>query len=269
MKVRKNKSARFSAFTLIELLVVIAIIAILAALLLPALALAKEKAKRISCANNLRQYGVALRIYANDFNDKMPGVASTGQPNGTNSGAVWPWDVPTQTVTNLTQNGTQRSIMYDPSFADQDNDLIWSFTGNSAIHVTGYAGMYPDTYFQIAYSSGSPTAWVTNLITSFSQPGKIVTDSPMLSCAIISQKAGANLGACIFNDITGGAVNANGTPFIHKTAHLNGNIPAGGNLAFLDCHVQWRKFVYNNPSTTRTGNLSGETGGGTGVYFWW
>ena len=75
----RNFLGRFAkAFTLIELLVVIAIIAILAALLLPALAAAREKARRTACMNNLKQMGIALESYSSDFNDFLPSWIGSG-----------------------------------------------------------------------------------------------------------------------------------------------------------------------------------------------
>ena len=66
------KSRKNSAFTLIELLVVVGIIAILASFLMPAIARAKESGKRIACINNMRQFGLAVMMYADENEGQFP-----------------------------------------------------------------------------------------------------------------------------------------------------------------------------------------------------
>jgi prepilin-type N-terminal cleavage/methylation domain-containing protein len=77
----KMPSDGLRGFTLIELLVVIAIIAILAALLLPALARAKSKAQQTTCISNLKQVGLALVLYSDDFAGYWPFASDSTQPD--------------------------------------------------------------------------------------------------------------------------------------------------------------------------------------------
>lgn len=70
---------RITAFTLIELLVVISIIALLVSILIPALAKARENARRAVCSNNIRQFVIGCRLYANDYNDFLPSGRSDDQ----------------------------------------------------------------------------------------------------------------------------------------------------------------------------------------------
>jgi len=80
----KTSSGRFSnqGFTLVGLIIIVAVLAILAAMLLPALASAKRKAKRINCVNNLKQDGLAFRLWEGDNGDKYPMAVSMNK-NGT------------------------------------------------------------------------------------------------------------------------------------------------------------------------------------------
>ena len=79
---------RFGGFTLIELLVVIVIIGILAGFLLPALAAAREKSKRMACSSNLRQIGAGMLAYAGDNGNHLPTAAA----NNFNNTATIQWD---------------------------------------------------------------------------------------------------------------------------------------------------------------------------------
>jgi prepilin-type N-terminal cleavage/methylation domain-containing protein/prepilin-type processing-associated H-X9-DG protein len=125
------------AFTLIELLVVIAIIAILAAMLLPALAKAKQKAAQVSCLNNQRQLGIALLMYAEDYNDIMPSDASRIGPH--QEDWIW-WNDPANPASKTTLLQSIKSstnIMRCPM--DRVGKIIIPGTYQFSYSINGYS----------------------------------------------------------------------------------------------------------------------------------
>lgn len=222
------------AFTLIELLVVIAIIAILASMLLPALSSAKEKGRRTRCLSNLRQVGIASRLYADENNDHLPPM-SARTASGQVANGFWPWDMPTPVAQAMLNLGFQRGILYCPSFVDQNTDELWEF--NSSYKVLGYAFATKD----------APRVRATNQFEKIT-PLRIIEGSRQdiaitPAQAVITADATLSLGANErdrsqnnYTDVRGGWQKA------HRAAHLQGEMPAGGNLLFMDSHVEWRNF---------------------------
>lgn len=244
-----NKNVR-KGFTLIELLVVIAIIAILAAMLLPALARAKEKALKASCMSNERQWGLALTMYLDDNRGIFP-LAKI--PNGTaNSPGGYDEDSPRWSdMIAFHAAGQGDSVWYNalPTYAG--GKPMWevatdptAFIGSKSIHTCPSAASLPpdfDPMTRIIFNYGMNYKGITGL------PG--VAYGTNFNVSVVK-----NPSAFVF--VSDVRAHASETPFYGTTpgnelgcshcwvAQLSSRHVAGADLNFGDGHVGYFKYSY-------------------------
>jgi prepilin-type N-terminal cleavage/methylation domain-containing protein/prepilin-type processing-associated H-X9-DG protein len=256
-------------FTLIELLVVISIIALLMGILMPALQRAREQARRQSCAVRVRQHVLANILYGNDNDSKLP-LPTT--PGG------WLQDIAINTVHFMLETGMTREMFYCPSnFNHQKyNDLFWMYDnkswdgkkfadyGSGDFIVSGYCYiMELSTYKDnppivrpdiVRYAGdGFQKEWLKTAADSKPSARELCIDS-IMGMPESGTRYGRN-----FGEVPGGIYSESGV--YDQSSHLVSNeVPAGGNIGFLDAHVEWRHFdpdMDNGVATPRYGDTPG------------
>jgi prepilin-type N-terminal cleavage/methylation domain-containing protein/prepilin-type processing-associated H-X9-DG protein len=218
---RKNEGGKIlrSAFTLIELLVVVAIIAVLAAILFPVFARARENARRASCMSNMKQIGLGIMMYTQDYDERYPSQASA---------APSPYaELLSSPVTYSTQNWITSIYPYVKS---------WQLF--KCPSTTDFARTPPTA----PGTSGTPS---TNSNTGYMANG-VVIKSGGRAMASIPNPAGIVMLGEITNSYSYALIrpcySGSTSNFIYwNYAGVNEIHFDGGNLAFADGHVKWRK----------------------------
>ena len=233
---KSSEPRRLPAFTLIELLVVIAIIAILAALLLPALAGAKERAKRSGCVSNIRQFLLATHMYGNDNDQRLPsGASDSNTPNGVldDSIPILSGNIRTQMI----QYAGSYKIMGCPSLGAPFNTADGFYqSGYGYVIGYNYLGGHANTPWPLLPTGGE--AWfspqkLTEVSTNVGPASPLFTDmndwSPGYGGSVVPHGRGGAVQAA--GDFSNG--NANGA----SSADLGAT---GGNIGKLDGSVSWQ-----------------------------
>ncbi len=233
-----------AAFTLTELSVVLVMVALLALVSVPALATTKGQTRIAQCADNLKQFALALQMFGADNNDRQP----------SSTGGNWAWDLSWSAGNSVTQYLSFKKL-YCPGtgvrFSDQDNANLWNF-GPSYLHVAGYLTTFPGTTIISSNQNATLTPQRISSLPAPSASQRVLAADATISGSTSDNHAGFVAGAKYnFTQVVGGY------SLPHLSPHLNGLVPAGGNVAMLDGHVQWRKFLDMDQRAT------------IGSGFWW
>jgi len=240
------------AFTLIELLVVIAIIAILAAMLLPALASAKEKALRIKCTNSLRQVGIGMNIYASDNQDYVP---QRSWPQNQNPWQTYEACRVTPGTGNITRGLYNLGLLFSTKAIPNAEVFYCPSLGKAGAKGTysyyTYAGFWPST--PLTDPGGEPEDNVRTGYNYYPQPSQMEKvqgyDVPALKYqsvdfAVGSLKSPVPLKVSQMNPNK--SVSVDSLNSLESLGHRNGRNPGGVNVLFGDAHVNFNSVRANS-----------------------